>query len=140
MMRVAAAGGSAARNTLELSVSLLGPSLAIYGADIIVRRNCYDGRAMHDESPTSPFWYHNGVNWCGVTAQIFGTSLALFCVNTTIFIGPVAGALGGADLSCLVGPLVGSASYTLLTLLTRRQPATATTTHAVAATPATFAA
>jgi nucleobase:cation symporter-1, NCS1 family len=104
---------------LELSVSLLGPSLAIYGADIILRRNRYDGRALHDESPASPVWFRNGVNWAGVTAQVVGTSLALLCVNTSIFVGPVAGALGGADLSCLVGPVVGSGMYVALT---RRSP------------------
>ncbi len=124
---------------LELSVSLLGPSLAIYGADIILRRNRYDGQALHDESPSSPVWYRNGVNWCGVTAQVIGTSLALLCVNTTIFMGPVAGALGGADLSVLVGPVVGSASYVALTLLTRRQPATATTAQPVVAAAAVAA-
>jgi NCS1 family nucleobase:cation symporter-1 len=124
---------------LELSVSLLGPSLAIYGADIILRRNRYDGQALHDESPSSPVWYRNGVNWCGVTAQVIGTSLALLCVNTTIFMGPVAGALGGADLSVLVGPVVGSACYVALTLLTRRQPATATTAQPVVAAAAAAA-
>jgi nucleobase:cation symporter-1, NCS1 family len=116
---------------LELSVSLLGPSLAIYGADIILRRNRYSGQALHDESPTSPFWYRNGVNWSGVNAQILGTVLALLCVNTTMFVGPVAGLLGGADLSCIVGPLVGSASYVALTLHAGRRPSTAATTPAV---------
>jgi nucleobase:cation symporter-1, NCS1 family len=115
---------------LELSVSLLGPSLAIYGADIIMRRNRYDGRALHDESPTSPFWFRNGINWAGVTGQIVGTSIALLCVNTTIFVGPLAHALGGADLSCLVGPVVGSAVYTGLTLRARRQPYRAANTTA----------
>jgi nucleobase:cation symporter-1, NCS1 family len=107
---------------LELSVSLLGPSLAIYGADIILKRNRYDGQALHDESPNSPFWYRNGVNWAGVIAQISGTVLALLCINTTIFVGPVAGAMGGADLSCLVGPVLGSGIYAALTLRASRQP------------------
>lgn len=121
---------------LELSVSLLGPSLAIYGADIILRRNRYDGQALHDESPTSPFWYRNGVNWCGVTAQLFGTVLAVLCVNTTILVGPVASALGGADLSCVVGPVVGSSIYAALTLLARRQPSPAAVSPASVATAA----
>ena len=117
---------------LELSVSLLGPSLAIYGADIILRRNRYDGRTLHDESPASPFWYHNGVNWAAVTAQVIGTTLALLCVNTTIFVGPVAGVLGGADLSCLVGPALGSAVYAALTLRAGRRSSTVATTPALA--------
>jgi nucleobase:cation symporter-1, NCS1 family len=116
---------------LELSVSLLGPSLAIYGADIILKRNRYDGPALHDESPSSPFWYRNGVNWCGVTGQVVGTVLAVLCVNTTMFVGPVASALAGADLSCLVGPIAGSMTYVALTLLVRRQPS-----HAAAPAPA----
>ena len=115
---------------LELSVSLLGPSLAIYGADIILRRNRYDGQALHDESPTSPVWYRNGINWCGVTAQVVGTTLALLCVNSTIFVGPVASALGGADLSCLVGPVVGSGIYVVLTLARTRRVA-----HRISAFP-----
>jgi nucleobase:cation symporter-1, NCS1 family len=123
---------------LELSVSLLGPSLAIYGADIILRRNRYDGQALHDESPTSPFWFRNGINWAGVTAQISGTVLALLCINTTIFVGPVARALGGADLSCVVGPVVGSGLYAALTLHADRQRQTspAATPPAVAAVAA----
>jgi len=118
---------------LELSVSLLGPSLAIYGADIILRRNRYDGQALHDESPSSPFWYRNGVNWAGVTAQILGTGLAALCLNTTLFVGPVAHALGGADLSCLVGPVVGSSIYVALTLRARRQPSPASVAAVLAA-------
>jgi nucleobase:cation symporter-1, NCS1 family len=106
---------------LELSVSLLGPSLAIYGADIILRRNRYDGRSLHDETPSSPFWYRNGINWFGVIGQVVGTSLALLCVNTTMFVGPLANALGGADLSCLVGPVMGAGVYAALTLNARRQ-------------------
>jgi nucleobase:cation symporter-1, NCS1 family len=119
---------------LELSVSLLGPSLAIYGADILLRRNRYDGQALHDESPTSPVWFRNGVNWSGVTAQVLGTTVALLCVNTTVFVGPVAGAMGGADLSCLVGPALGSGLYAALTLHARRQSGLAATMPSLAAT------
>jgi NCS1 family nucleobase:cation symporter-1 len=121
---------------LEMSVSLLGPSLAIYGADILLRRNRYDGQALHDESPTSPFWYRNGVNWSGVTAQVIGTTLAVLCVNTTMFVGPVATALGGADLSCLVGPVAGSGIYVALTLRAGRRRSSVVTTPALSAVAA----
>jgi NCS1 family nucleobase:cation symporter-1 len=107
-------------NILELSVALLGPSIAIYAADIILRRNRYNGLQLHDESPSSPFWYHHGINWAGVTAQLSGIAVALLCVNSTVLVGPIADALGGADLSALVGPVVAATLYAVLTLWARR--------------------
>lgn len=99
------------QNILTLSVALLGPNLALYGADILLRRNRYDGEALADDRPGSPFWYQAGVNPRGATAQVLGTAAALACVNTPVYVGPVARALGGADLSCVVGPLVAVILY-----------------------------
>ncbi len=114
-------------SVLELSVALLGPSLALYGADIVLRMNrtrracrasrCgelgYSGRALHDV--TGPFRFRGGVNWAGVSAQVLGTTAALLCINTTLFTGPVASALGGADLSALAGPVVAAGVYVAVT-------------------------
>ena len=119
---------------LELSVALLGPGIALYATDIVLRRNRYDGAALHDETPGSPFWYRHGVNWAGVAAQVLGTSAALLCVNSTLLVGPVAAALGGADLSAFAGPVVAAAVYAALTVLrpaaapSRRTPTTAAPT------------
>jgi cytosine/uracil/thiamine/allantoin permease len=107
-------------SVLELSVVLLAPSIAIYATDIVLRRNRYDGPELHDESPGSRFWYRHGVNWAGVSAQLLGSAAALLCVNSTAFTGPVAAALGGADLSTIVGPGVAVAVYATVM---RRQPA-----------------
>ncbi|MFJ9566379.1 purine-cytosine permease family protein [Streptomyces fuscichromogenes] len=104
-------------NVLALSVALLGPFLAIYGTDILLRRNGYDGPALHDASPSGPFWFRNGVNWAGVMALAAGTVTALLCVNTTVFVGPVASATGGGDLSALTGPTVAALVYTGSSLL-----------------------
>jgi len=102
---------TALENILALSVSLLGPSLTIYAVDIALRRNAYDGPSLHDESHTSPFWYHHGFKWSGIAALVIGTAVALACVNTNIFKGPVSNALGGADLSSLAGPIVAAVIY-----------------------------
>jgi nucleobase:cation symporter-1, NCS1 family len=107
-------------DVLGLSVALLGPSLAIYGTDVVLRRNRYHGPDLHDESSDSPFWFHRGVNWAGVSAQIIGTGVALLCVNTTLLVGPVAHALGGSDLSALTGPLAAAAVYAAVALWVRR--------------------
>jgi len=106
---------------LELSVSLLGPSLAIYGADLLLRRNRYDGHALVDETPGSAYWFDRGINWSGVTAQCVGTVAALLCVNTSVLVGPVAKALGGADLSTIIGPIVGAGTYTAMVALKVRR-------------------
>jgi purine-cytosine permease-like protein len=99
---------------LELTVTFLGPSLAIYGVDIWLRRNRYDGLELHDETPGSRFWYWRGVNPAGAAAIIAGTTVALLCVNTGIYVGPVAGALDGADLSALAGPALAALIYASL--------------------------
>ncbi len=38
-------------NILALTVAFLGPAFAIYGIDILLRRNRYDGLDLHDETP-----------------------------------------------------------------------------------------
>lgn len=99
---------------LEITVAILGPGLAISVTDLILRRNRYRGPGLHNETPTSAYWYHGGVNVAGITAQILGTTTALLFINSTDFQGPLAVALGGADLSALVGPVIGAGLYAVL--------------------------
>jgi purine-cytosine permease-like protein len=105
---------STLNNILELTVALLGPALAVYGTDILLRRNRYDGPQLHDETPRSRFWYTGGVNLAGATAMIAGTVGALLCVNTAVYVGPLATALDGADLSSFAGPVIAAGSYAAL--------------------------
>jgi purine-cytosine permease-like protein len=116
----------ALNNILTLSVALLGPSLAIYAADILLRRNHYDGMALNDEAPGSKYWFSHGFNWAGVCALVIGTGVAGLCVNTPDFVGPISNLLDGADISSLVGPALAAGIYTAMTL--RRRGATAPTT------------
>ncbi|WP_439678151.1 purine-cytosine permease family protein [Embleya sp. MST-111070] len=99
---------------LQLTVAVLGPTMAIYVVDILARRNAYDGIALHDASPGGTFWYHGGVNIAGAVALLAGTVSAALCINSTEFTGPVAEWLGGADTSLIVGPAVASALYAVL--------------------------
>lgn len=108
---------------LELSVVLLAPSIAIYATDAALRGNRYDGPELHDETPGSRFWYRRGVNPAGACAQVLGSAAAVLCVHSTAFTGPVASALGGTDLSTVVGPLVAALVYaTLMTSRVNRSP------------------
>jgi NCS1 family nucleobase:cation symporter-1 len=101
----------ALNSILELTVAFLGPALAIYGTDILLRRNRYSGAELHDETPRSRFWYWRGVNPAGAVAMITGSAVALLCANTDVFTGPVARALDGADLSAFAGPVAGAVIY-----------------------------
>lgn len=100
--------------TIELSVAVLGPSMALYVTDIVLRRNDYDGMALNDEQPGSRYWYRRGWNLAGTVALIVGVLACLLFVNTSIYTGPLSNALGGADLSFLVGPLVTAIVYWVL--------------------------
>jgi NCS1 family nucleobase:cation symporter-1 len=127
---------STLNNILELSVALLAPSLTIYLVDVLLRRNRYDGRQLHDETPTSPFWFNRGVNWAGVTAQIVGTTVSLLCADTTLLVGPISRQLGGADLSALSGPIVAATIYSAAFVFGRRPVSVGgpTSVHTPAAT------
>ncbi|MFJ9340574.1 purine-cytosine permease family protein [Streptomyces sp. NPDC101733] len=100
-------------NALQLIVVLLGPLMAVYATDVVLRRGRYDGLALADESPRSPFWYTAGFNGAGALALGAGIGAAALCVDT-LYTGPVAAALGGLDLSLPAGMLVSAALYALL--------------------------
>ena len=102
-------------NFLSLSVAVLGPCIAIYVTDSLLRRHQYDGLQLSDESPRSPFWYNSGICWPGVVAEGVGTVAALLCINSPVLVGPIAHALKGADLSAITGPLIAAGIYFAMT-------------------------
>ncbi|MCP2338994.1 purine-cytosine permease family protein [Actinomadura rupiterrae] len=101
-------------NMLQVMVVLLGPSMAIYAADILLRRNRYDGPALGVESRGGPFWYIGGVNPAGAVALLAGAAVASQCVHTTAYTGEIAKAMDGVDLSLPTGMLISAALYVLL--------------------------
>ncbi|MFG2333815.1 purine-cytosine permease family protein [Streptomyces sp. NPDC048604] len=105
-------------NALQVIVVLIGPLMAVYATDIVLRRCRYDGLALGDESTAGPFWYTGGVNRAGALSLITGVTAAALCVNT-LYTGPVAAALDGVDLSLPVGMLVSAGLYAALM---RRDP------------------
>jgi purine-cytosine permease-like protein len=101
-------------NILAFTVVILAPSMALYVADIVLRRNRYDGRALHDETAAGRYWYRGGFNLAGTIAFALGIIASILCVNSSVYKGPLAHALGGADLSFLAGPIVTAAVYATL--------------------------
>ncbi|WP_237774077.1 purine-cytosine permease family protein [Actinosynnema sp. ALI-1.44] len=104
----------AVSSTLQLMVAVLGPMMAIYVADVLLRRNRYDGHALSDESKDGPFWYVGGVNWAGVGALVAGAVPAFACIAIpSLYTGFLAEAVGGIDLSLPVGLVVAASVYTV---------------------------
>jgi len=94
-----------------MTVAFLSPMLAIYVIDIFMRRNRNDGVQLNDESPGSKYWYRGGVQFGGVVALVLGTIASAMCLSTSEFQGPIASALNGADISLIVGIVVGGVIY-----------------------------
>lgn len=107
---------------LELLAAVVGPLMAIYVCDILLRRNVYDGEGLADCSPSSPYWYTKGVNIAGWTALIVGSTAALMSINTLHYVGPIAVALDGVDISLLVGMGMAATLYIALTRALYRSP------------------
>ncbi|MGR6924592.1 purine-cytosine permease family protein [[Actinomadura] parvosata] len=105
---------AAINNILALSVTYLGPIIAIYAMDIVLRRNRYDALnlGMNDGAVSAGRLPTFG--WHGAIAFLSGTGAALLSVNTAMWVGPVSRALGGADLAAVAGPLLAATVYAVL--------------------------
>ena len=107
-------------SALQLGVTILAPIMGVYLADMLWRRNRYDGPALTDESRSSRFWFSGGFHLAGVVAVLVGIAASLMCSATLVFVGPVAAALSGIDLSVPVGLIVPFVLYLLIVRSSRR--------------------
>jgi nucleobase:cation symporter-1, NCS1 family len=101
---------------LSLLVILLAPWSAVYLTDFWLRR----GRYAHAEdllrSRGGAYWYRNGIHWPAIVSLLAGVVCGGLVANTTLWQGPIStGLLGGADLSPIVGFIVGGGLYVLMT-------------------------
>jgi NCS1 family nucleobase:cation symporter-1 len=106
-------------SVLELSIIPLAPAMGIYVTDIILRRNRYDGHALHVENSSGIHWYRHGWNLGGAVALAAGMAACLLTANTSVYEGPLAVALGGADISVVLGPVVSAIVYLAFWPMTR---------------------
>lgn len=102
---------------LQLLILISGPTMAIFATDVILRRNRYNGTDLFQERPGGPFWFTGGWNIPGMTAATLGAASAALFLNSTLYVGPLAAALGNIDLSVPVSLIVTSAVYVLWTRL-----------------------
>jgi purine-cytosine permease-like protein len=60
------------------------------------------------------YWYWRGWSIPAALAWLVSTAFGLLCVNTTLFVGPLANIAGGVDISFIASGLLGGALYLAL--------------------------
>jgi nucleobase:cation symporter-1, NCS1 family len=100
-------------NFVALLIVWLAPFSGVWICDGVLRRWRYDPVAAHAtfRDAGSRYWGWHGVNLRGWVSMLAGVGACLLTVNAPSFQGPVAGALGGADLSWIAGFLVSAGVY-----------------------------
>ncbi|MFF2009644.1 purine-cytosine permease family protein [Streptomyces sp. NPDC058195] len=96
---------------LQLVAVVTGPAMAVAVCDLLLRRNRYSGADLLEQRRGGPFWYRHGVHWAGFLAIAAGGLLAALWVNTSFWVGPIAAALGGVDLSIPAGMTTAAVVY-----------------------------
>ena len=90
-----------------------GPWTAIFAIDYFLRRGRYDTASL-DSKAGGRYRRPRGFHAPGIIAQGAGMIAAALWINTSVFVGPLAGAGNGIDLSVPAGLLVGGLVYYLL--------------------------
>ncbi|WP_197383623.1 purine-cytosine permease family protein [Mycolicibacterium mengxianglii] len=110
-------------DVLELFAALLIvwllPFGATYAADAVARRWVYDPVDLHDRGRKSQYF---GVNFPGIAALAAGIVVALFTIDSDVFVGPISAAMGGIDLSWIAPLPVAFAVYFALAWKRLRSP------------------
>jgi NCS1 family nucleobase:cation symporter-1 len=117
---------TALNNFIALLVVWVGPFGGVWLCDGYLRRGKYDARAIHsDEGSAGRYWGWRGLNLSGYIALAAGMAAAALTMRSPLYDGPIATALGGADLSWILGLPVSMLSYWLLTTVLERPAALA---------------
>lgn len=107
---------------IALLVLWVGPFGGVWICDGYMRRGNIDFHAIHTKAGQSGrYWGWNGLNLVGCIALLAGMLTAALTMMSPIYNGPVAVALGGMDLSWLLGLPVSALVYFGLSRLTGRR-------------------
>lgn len=103
---------------LSLLVIVMSPWAGIFIVDYFRRRGQYRSNdLLRDEG--GAYWYSQGFNWPALISLFVGIVAGGLCANTALWQGYVStNYLDGADLSPIVGLIVGGLLYSLTTVST----------------------
>ncbi len=116
---------TALNNFVALLVVWVGPFGGVWLCDGYLRRGKYDAREIHSKhGAAGRYWGFRGLNPAGCIAIAAGMAVAALTMKSPLYDGPIATALGGADLSWILGLPVSMFSYLLLTAILGSSAAT----------------
>jgi NCS1 family nucleobase:cation symporter-1 len=117
---------TALNNFIALLVVWVGPFGGVWICDAYLRRGRYDAPAIHSKSGAGGrYWGWRGLNPSGCIAILAGMAVAAMTMKSPLYDGPIATALGGTDISWIVGFPVAALTYCVMVFLFERQPAAA---------------
>ena len=106
---------------IAVLVVWVGPYGGVWICDAYLRRGRYDSAAIHSKARAlGRYWGWHGVNPAGCIAMLAGMTAAALTMQSPLYDGPIATALGGADLSWILGFPVAALVYGALFALQRR--------------------
>jgi purine-cytosine permease-like protein len=121
---------TALNDFIALLVVWVGPYGGVWICDAYLRRGHYDATAIHGRTGAAGrYWGWHGLSPAGCLAMLAGMTAAVLTMKSPLYEGPIAAALGGADLSWILGFPVAALVYGAL--LTRHKPTAAAATVAL---------
>jgi NCS1 family nucleobase:cation symporter-1 len=103
---------TALNDFVSLLLVWVGPYGGVWICDGYLRRGKYDPEAIHmREAATAEYWGWRGLNPAGYLAMGAGMVVAALTMKSPLYDGPLAIALGGADLSWILGLPVSMVAY-----------------------------
>ncbi|MFJ2617955.1 purine-cytosine permease family protein [Glutamicibacter sp. NPDC087344] len=108
---------SAVNLMLQFLLIISVPTMAIFVADIVLRRNRYDSLQLFEQFPSGKYWYTNGFSVAGLGAVVAGGAATALFLSTDVWAGPFAVMMGGIDVSVPVGLAVSILAYAVLVRL-----------------------
>jgi NCS1 nucleoside transporter family len=104
---------------LNYIVVWLAPWFAVVFVDYLLRRGRYDRQSLLADSG-GVYWRNGGLNWRALLALFLGMFAAMMWIDAAFsfpaYTGPLSNATQGADLSWVMGMVVGGLAYALLSL------------------------
>jgi purine-cytosine permease-like protein len=95
---------TALNDFIALLMVWVGPFGGVWICDGILRGGRFDAEAIHSKARAGgAYWGWRGFNPAGAMAMVVGMTAAALTMKSPLFDGPIATALGGADLNWILG-------------------------------------
>ncbi len=109
---------------IAVLVMWVGPYGGVWIADAYLRAGRYDGLAIHGRGEfPARYWGWRGLKPAGCAALALGMLACALTMKSPLYDGPIARALGGADLSWVLGFPLSAALYIAFAKVAARKTA-----------------